>query len=41
LFVLKSILDARETSRLKIELKKKRLNTIWQKTIQENYNSYF
>ena len=28
LFVLKSILDARETSRLKIELKKKRLNTI-------------
>ena len=28
LFVLKSILEARETSRLKIELKKKRLNTV-------------
>ena len=28
LFVLKSIIDARETSRLKIELKKKRLNNV-------------
>jgi hypothetical protein len=40
--VLKSILEAKQTSRLKIELLKKKLNTnLWTKNTQENYSSCF
>jgi hypothetical protein len=40
--VFKSILDARESSALKIELLAKKLyNTLWAKTTVQTYNDYF
>jgi hypothetical protein len=42
LFALKSIIDAKETSALKIELLTKKLyNTLWAKNIPQIYNDYF